>query len=67
MRDILKNIPRRRCKYGGMAFLVAAGLCGGAAVCFARSPQPALAVVWIILAMFDVIASVFLLKKGWQP
>jgi uncharacterized membrane protein AbrB (regulator of aidB expression) len=67
MRDILKNIPKRRCKYGGIAMLVAAGLCGGAAICFARSPQPALAVVWITLAMFDVIASVLLLKKGLQP
>jgi uncharacterized membrane protein AbrB (regulator of aidB expression) len=67
MRDILKNIPKRRCKYGGIAMLVAAGLCGGAAICFARSPQPALAVVWITLAMFDVIFSVLLLKKGLQP
>jgi hypothetical protein len=67
MRDILKNIPKRRCKYGGIALLVAAGLSGGAAVCFARSPQPGLAVVWINITTIDVMLSVLLLKKGLQP
>jgi hypothetical protein len=66
MRDILKNIPKRRCKYGGIGFIVAAGFSCGAAICFARSPQPGLAVVWITLTMFDVILSVLLLKKGLQ-
>jgi hypothetical protein len=67
MRDLLKNIPRRRCKYGGIGFLFAAGLSGGAAICFAKSPQPGLAVVWIAITMLYVVLSVLLLMKSQQP
>jgi hypothetical protein len=67
MRDIFKNIPKKNCKVGDIGFIVAAGFSGGAAICFARSPQPGLAVVWITITMIDVMLSVLLLKKSQQP
>ena len=64
MRDILRNIPKKRCRYGAIAFLAAAGISIAAAIAFLKSPQPALAAIWFMLASFEVILSGLLLRKA---
>ena len=66
MRDILRIIPKKRCRYGAIAFLAAAGISIAAAIAFLKSPQPALAAIWFMLASFEVIFGWLLFKKGRQ-
>jgi predicted signal transduction protein with EAL and GGDEF domain len=62
----MKNISRKNCLVGAIGFLVAAACSGGAAILYAKTPQPGLAAVWVSIAMVDVVMAVFLLKRSQE-
>jgi hypothetical protein len=63
----MKNLPRKNDKAGGIGFLLVAATSGGAAIAFAKSSQPGLALDWVAIAMVEVVIAVFFLKRSRQP
>ncbi|MEI8290724.1 MAG: hypothetical protein WCH99_14755 [Verrucomicrobiota bacterium] len=63
----MKTTPFKNRKLGaGMAFYAAVCF-AGAAVFFAKSPTPNMALVFSAIAILNVVLGVVILKKGKQP
>ena len=63
----MTTTPKKKCKVAGIAFLLCAAACGGAAFVHARSSRPGLAVMVGVLAVFYFALGVLLLKRSKQP
>jgi len=63
----MRAIPKKNWKVAAAMFLVAAACFGGAAIVYAKTSKPNLAVLYCTLATLYLVGSVLFFKKSKQP
>jgi len=63
----MRTIPKKNYKVGSIGFLIVAGFFGGAAILYAKTSKPNLAVLYCSLATLYIVMSAIFFKKSKQP
>jgi hypothetical protein len=62
----MKTIPKKNWKVGAVMFLFAAACFGGAAIIYAKSSKPSMAVLYCSLSSLFLVGSALFFRKSKQ-